>query len=88
MPSHKSAEKRDRQRPKRRLRNREAIGSMRSAVKRAREAIDGSADNGSDVAALVRAATSAIDRAVKKGAVHHKAGARYISRLARRKSAV
>ena len=84
MPNHKSAEKRDRQRPKRRLRNREALGAMRSAIKKAREAVDQNAGNAAD---LVRQAISAIDGAVKKGAVHHKTGARYVSRLARRKSA-
>ena len=82
MANNKSAIKRIRQIEKRRLRNRLVIGSMRTALKKARTAVETSAD---DAAALVRAATSAVDKAVSKGAVKRTTGSRYIARLAQRK---
>ncbi len=83
MPNHKSAEKRVRQRVKRHLQNRVALGSMRSALSAARKAVDAGAEN---APALVKKATSLIDRAVTKGSVKRQTASRYISRLARRKA--
>ena len=85
MPNHKQAEKRVRQKVKRHLRNRVALGNMRTALAAARNAVDSGADNAS---ALVRRATSLIDRAVRKGTVKRQTASRYISRLARRKQVV
>lgn len=81
MANHKSAEKRDRQRVKRRLRNRNALGKMRTAVKRARDAIEAKAP---EAGALVKSAVSLIDGAVTKGALKRATASRYISRLVRK----
>ena len=84
MANNKSAIKRIRQNDKARLRNRLVMTSMRTAIKKARAAIDTSADNASE---LVKAATSRIDRAVTKGALKRTTASRYIARLASRKAA-
>ncbi len=84
MANNKSAIKRIRQIEKRRLANRLVLGSMRTALKKARIAIEGSAD---EAATLMRAASSAVDKAVSKGAVKRTTGSRYIARLAKRKPA-
>lgn len=83
MANNKSAIKRIRQNEKRRLRSRLAVGSMRTAIRKARAAVDSKADNAAD---LIRAATSQVDRAVSKGAVKRTTGSRYITRLANRKA--
>lgn len=82
MANNKSAVKRNRQQDKRRLRTRLVVGSMRTAIKKARLAIDAQAENATE---LVRSANSLIDRAVSKGAVKRSSASRYISRLATRK---
>jgi len=84
VPSHKSAEKRDRQKVKRHLRNRINLGNMRTALKRARAAVDAKA---ADANALVASAISIVDRAVTKGVIKRNAASRYISRLTRRTAA-
>ena len=84
MANNKSAIKRIRQIEKSRLRNRLVVGSMRSALKKARTAVDAKAE---DAASLIRAATSAVDKAVSKGAIKRTTGSRYIARLASRKAA-
>lgn len=81
MPNHKSAEKRDRQRAKRRLANRMLIGRMRTAITKARAAIDTGSE---ERETLVQQAVKFIDKAVSKGAVKRNAGSRYVSRLVRR----
>jgi small subunit ribosomal protein S20 len=81
VANHKSAEKRDRQRVKRRLRNRTALGKMRTAMKRAREAIESKAP---EAGALVKSAVSLVDRAVTKGTLKRATASRYISRLVRK----
>jgi small subunit ribosomal protein S20 len=82
VANNKSAIKRIRQIEKRRIANRLVVGSMRTALKRARTAVETSAD---DAVELVRAATSAVDKAVSKGAVKRTTASRYIARLAKRK---
>ena len=84
MANNKSAIKRIRQIEKRRIRNRLVVGSMRTALKKARTAVDAKSD---DVTSLIRAASSAVDKAVSKGAVKRTTGSRYIARLASRKAA-
>lgn len=81
MPNHKSAEKRDRQREKRRLANRAVLGRMRTAIRKARSAIDGKSP---EATGLVQQAVSYIDQAVTKGALKRNTASRYISRLVRR----
>jgi small subunit ribosomal protein S20 len=81
---HKSAEKRNRQRPKRQLRNRLALGSMRTALKKARGALE---SKSTDAGALVKLAVVAIDKAVTKGVLPKRTASRLISRLTRRPTA-
>jgi len=83
VPNSKQASKRDRQRVKRHLTNRLVLGTMRTAVKSARLAVDAAAPNAAE---LVKTAISAIDRAVTKGSLKRKTASRYISRLAKRRS--
>ena len=80
MPNSKQASKRNRQRDRRRLRNRLVLGSMRTRIKQARAAI---AEGAPDVADSVKAAVSAIDRAVSKGSIKRRTASRYIARLVR-----
>ena len=81
MANNPSAEKRNKQMIKRRARNRAALSALRTAIKKARAAIDGKAENASD---LKKAAISTIDKAVTKGVLKKETGSRYASRLASR----
>ena len=81
MANHKQAEKRNRQRLKRRQRNLMSLSAMRTHIKRVRNALDGS-DNDAAKAGLP-VAVRAIDRAASKGVIHRNTAARYISRLTR-----
>ena len=84
MASHKSAEKRNRQTPKRTLRNRLALGAMRTALKKARAALDAKS---ADSKSMVQQAVRAIDKAVTKGVLQKRTASRLISRLTRRTAA-
>jgi len=77
MANIKSAEKRNRQAGKKRVRNRSRVSRLRRAVKKFR-ALD--AKKRGDA---LRATHSEIDRALAKGVIHRNAAARYKSRLAR-----
>lgn len=83
MANNKSAIKRIRQNEKARLRNRLVMVSMRTAIKKARAAVDTSAENAAE---LIKVASSSIDRAVTKGALKRTTASRYISRLTSRKA--
>lgn len=78
MANNKSAEKRNRQSQKRAAQNRVVRGSARTAVKKARVAIDSGADNAQE---LVVAAERALDRAASKGVIHPNNASRRKSRL-------
>jgi small subunit ribosomal protein S20 len=78
-----SAEKQNRKMIKHRARNRAAMATLRTAVKKARTALDSKAG---DAAALVKEATSIIDSAVTKGILKRNTASRYVSRLASRSS--
>lgn len=80
MPNHKSAEKRDRQKQKRRIRNRITLGGMRSALKNARTAV---AAKSPEAPTLLKQAVALVDRAVTKGSLPRRTASRYISRLTR-----
>jgi small subunit ribosomal protein S20 len=80
LANHKSAEKRNRQTPRRQLRNRLALGSMRTAPKKARAAVE---TKSAESASLVKQAITQIDKAVTKGVVHRRTASRLISRLVR-----
>ena len=79
MANHPSAEKRNRQRIKKTLRNRSISSSVRTLVKRVRTAI-AAKDKAAAKAALVSAVT-ALDKAASKGVFHPKAASRTVSRL-------
>lgn len=78
MANIKSSEKRNRQAPKRAARNRVLRSGARTAVKRARTAVE-SSDTMS--AEAVQAAISVLDRAAQKGIIHKNNAARRKSRL-------
>lgn len=79
MASHASAKKRIRQTERRTARNRHVRSTVRTFIKRAREALSGG-DKGAAKSAVLEA-ESAIRKAVSKGVVHAKTGSRYVSRL-------
>lgn len=79
MANHPSAEKRNRQRIVKTARNRSALSSVRTIVKRVRAAISAK-DKAAATKALVTA-VRALDKAATKGVVHTKAASRTVSRL-------
>lgn len=81
MANNPSAEKANRQSIKRRTRNRAAMSALRTAVKKARTAIDA---KGADAADLRKTAISVIDKAVTRGVLKRNTASRYVSRLASR----
>lgn len=84
MANIKSAEKQNRKMIKNRARNRAAMSALRTAIKKARVAVDSSA---AEAAGLVKAASSIVDKAVSKGILKRKTASRYVSRLSTRKAA-
>ena len=81
MANIKSAQKQNRKMIKNRARNRAAMGSLRTAVKSARTAVDTKAANAAD---LVKKAVSVVNGAVTKGILKRQTASRYVSRLSRR----
>jgi small subunit ribosomal protein S20 len=77
----KSAQKQNRKMIKNRARNRAAMGSLRTAVKSARTAVDTKAANAAE---LVKKAVSVVNGAVTKGILKRQTASRYVSRLSRR----
>ena len=80
MANHPSAEKRNRQRIKRTLRNRAIKSAVRTHVKSVRAAI--AAKDEKAARAALAEATVAIDKAASKGALPKEAASRKVSRLA------
>ena len=80
MANHPSAEKRNRQREKRTLRNRSIKAAVRTQVKTVRAAI-ASKDPAAAAKALTEASV-AIAKAASKGALPKKSASRKVSRLA------
>jgi small subunit ribosomal protein S20 len=76
---HKSAEKRMRQNEARRMRNRHVKTGIKTMIKRVREAVQ--AKNKAKAQAALAQVTPLIDKAVSKGVIHWRNGARKISRL-------
>ena len=81
MANHKQAEKRNRQRIKRRARNLRHLSTMRTYMKRVRRALAGGQLEQAQEA--LPQAITAIGHAASKGVVHRNTAARYISRLTR-----
>jgi small subunit ribosomal protein S20 len=79
VANHKQAEKRNRQRLKRRTRNLMHLSPMRTYMKRVRKALAAKDSEGAQKA--LPDAVQAIDKAASKGVIHRNTAARYISRL-------
>jgi small subunit ribosomal protein S20 len=75
--------KRIRQDKKRRVRNRRVKSRVKSAARSVREA-----ETAEEALAKLAAAASTIDKAAKKGIIHHRRAARKKSRLAKRVNAL
>lgn len=86
MANHDSAKKRIRQTERRTARNRHVRSTVRTYIKRARQAI--ASGDPTAAAEAVRKAESEIRKAVSKGVYHHKTGSRYVSRLTQRAAAL
>ena len=78
VANHKQAEKRNRQRLKRRTRNLMHLSTMRTYMKRVRKALDG---KDGEAAKTLPEAIQAISKAASKGVIHRNTASRYISRL-------
>ena len=79
MAVHKSAEKRMRQNEARRMRNRHVKTSIKTLVKRVREAVQ--EKNEAKAKEALAQVIPLIDRAVDKGVIHWRNRSRKISRL-------
>ena len=85
MANIQSQIKRNKQNEKRRLMNRQARGSARSAVIKARVALEG---NTPETKEAVLLAISAVDKAAEKGVIHKNSAARSKSRLMKKLAAL
>ncbi len=79
MANTKSAQKRNRQALKRRARNQSVRTAVKSAVKRAREAI--ASKDPARIQEALRSAAKTLDRAASKGVLHKRNASRRIARL-------
>jgi small subunit ribosomal protein S20 len=79
MPNTKSAKKRMRQSEVRRLRNRSVKSSVKTQVRKVREAITGG--NFEEADSQFRTAVKRLDQAAAKGVIHKNAASRSKSRL-------
>ena len=81
MANTLSAEKRNRQRIKRRARNLNHLTTMRTKVKRARTALTDSKVEPQELAESITSAIQQLARAAAKGVIHKRTASRKISRL-------
>ena len=79
MANTRSAQKRNRQALKRRARNQSVRTQVKSAVKKAREAL--AAKDPAKAQQALRAAARTLDKAASKGVLHKKNASRRIARL-------
>ncbi len=79
MANHASAEKRNRQRITRTVRNKARKSAVRSFVKKVRAAL--AAKDAAGAKTALQEATSQLDKAATKGAIHTKSASRTIGRL-------
>ena len=79
MPTYSSAEKRQRQNEKRRLRNKIHRGKMRTLIKRIEKAIED--QNKDEAEKLLKETIPIIDKTAAKGIIHKNNAARKKSRL-------
>ncbi len=80
MPNTASAKKEQRKTAKRRLLNRSQRSALRTAVKKARAAVESGAN---DSEAVLKLAAKKLDQAAAKHLIHKNAAARTKSRLAK-----
>ncbi len=81
MANTASAEKRNRQAQKRRVRNVQVRTGVKSAVKKVRDAV--TKGDGNAAREALHSAAKAIEKAASKGVLHKNAASRKISRLAK-----
>ncbi len=81
MANIKSQIKRNKQNETRRLRNKSVKSSLRTAVRKVREAVG--AGNSDEAQTLLQAATRQLDKAASKGVIHPNQAANRKSGLAR-----
>ncbi len=84
MPNKKSAIKRVRQNEKRRIRNKAKRSTMRTSIKKVREAID--TNNVEALPGLLRDAQSKLDKAAKTNLIKKGNASRRVSRLVKAKA--
>ena len=82
MANIKSQIKRNKQNEKRRLRNKAVKSSLKTAIRKFREAAD--QGNVEEAVALMRAASRQLDKAVSKGIIHKNQAANRKSAIAKR----
>ncbi len=82
MATHKSAEKRNRQNKKRKLRNMSIKSRVKTDVKKVLQAVEGK--DAETAKQLLLETTSIIDKAAAKGVFHKNTASRKISKLARK----
>lgn len=85
MANTKSAQKRNRQSLKRRIRNQSVRTEVKSAVKKARLAL--ASKDPAQIREAIAAATRTLDKAASKGVLHARNASRRIARLAHAASA-
>ena len=81
MAHHKSAIKRIKQNAKRNARNRHVTSTLKTYIKRVREAVD--ANDKAAATAALQAAIPVIDASASKGVIHRSNASRNVSRLTR-----
>jgi small subunit ribosomal protein S20 len=79
LANTKSAEKRNRQALKRRARNQSVRTAVRTAIKKAREAL--ASKDTSKIEDALRSASATLDKAASKGVLHKRNASRRIARL-------
>ncbi|MBI2394394.1 MAG: 30S ribosomal protein S20 [Deltaproteobacteria bacterium] len=80
MANHASAEKRNRQRITRTVRNKARKSAVRTFVKKVRAAV--AANDAAGATTALRAAAEQLDKAANKGAIHKRSASRTVGRLA------
>lgn len=86
MANIKSQIKRNRQNEKRRLRNKAVKSSLKTAIRKFREAAD--QGNVEEAVLLMRAASRQLDKAASKGVIHKNQAANRKSAIAKRAAAL
>ncbi|GII89951.1 30S ribosomal protein S20 [Sinosporangium siamense] len=86
MANIKSQIKRNKQNEKARLRNKAVKSSLKTAVRKFREAAD--AGNADEAITLMRSASRQLDKAVSKGVIHKNQAANRKSAIAQRAAAL